>query len=100
MGTETTTLDIPAPRRESISSFGVVVHDVQRLGTILNVLRKFGFGNIVRAVRSGLTGDFQTSNEIVESFKSQSDEMAEKLRRMIEELGTTYIKFGQMLSTR
>ena len=100
MGTEIATTEKRAKRRESISSFGVVVHDVQRLGTILNVLRRFGFGNIVRAVRSGLTGDFRTSSEIVESFKSQSDEMAEKLRNMIEELGTTYIKFGQMLSTR
>ena len=87
-------------KRESISTIGAVVHDVQRLGTIFNVLRRFGFGNIVSAVRSGLTGDFRTSNEIVESFKNQSDEMADKLRRMIEELGTTYIKFGQMLSTR
>ena len=99
MGTEIATIEKPV-QRQSISSFGAVVHDVQRLGTILSVLRKFGFGNIVRAVRSGLTGDFTTSSEIVESFKSQSDEMAEKLRNMIEELGTTYIKFGQMLSTR
>lgn len=99
MGTEIATKGKPG-QRQSISSFGAVVHDVQRLGTILNVLRKFGFGNIVKAVRSGLTGDFRTSNEIVESFKTQSDEMAEKLRNMIEELGTTYIKFGQMLSTR
>ncbi len=100
MGTEITTIKNNEKRRESISSFGVVVHDVQRLGTILNVLRKFGFGNIVKAVRSGLTGDFRTSNEIVETFKSQSDDTAAKLRQMIEELGTTYIKFGQMLSTR
>ena len=89
-----------AERRESISSFGVVVHDVQRMAKIASVLGKFGFGNLVRAVRSGISGDFQSSSEIVESFRRQPTGMASRLRAMIEELGTTYIKFGQMLSTR
>ena len=96
---------LPAPanqtsKKESISVFGAVVHDMQRMAQIANVLRKFGFGNFVKAVRSGISGDFASSKEIVESFKEQPDDMAVRLRSMIEELGTTYIKFGQMLSTR
>ena len=80
--------------------FGVVVHDVQRFAAIANVLRKFGFGNLVQAVRSGLRSDFNSSSEILNSFRDQPSDMAANLRAAIEELGTTYIKFGQMLSTR
>ncbi len=87
-------------KKESISSFGVVIHDVQRMAGIANVMRKFGFGNIIRAVRSGLTVDTRSSQEILDQFKEQPSSMASRLRSAIEELGTTYIKFGQMLSTR
>ena len=86
-------------KKESISTFGVVVHDVKRFATIAGILRKFGFGNLVQAVRSGLSSDV-SSSEILKSFKAQPSGMASKLRATIEELGTTYIKFGQMLSTR
>ena len=86
--------------KESISSFGVVIHDVQRMAQIANVLRKFGFGNLVRVVKSGFSGDVASSNDILEKFREQPDDMAMNLRAAIEELGTTYIKFGQMLSTR
>ena len=100
-----TETDLPVPankthKKESISVIGAVVHDMQRMAQIANVLRKFGFGNFVKAVRSGISGDFASSKEIVESFKQQPNDMAVRLRSMIEELGTTYIKFGQMLSTR
>lgn len=80
--------------------FGVVVHDVQRLATIASILHKFGFGNIVKAINTGVSADFQSSSEILESFKKQPSNTAINLRAAIEELGTTYIKFGQMLSTR
>lgn len=91
---------IQAKKKESISMLGVVIHDVQRFATIANVLRKFGFGNLVQAVKSGISGDFNSSNEILDAFRSQPSCMASNLRSAIEELGTTYIKFGQMLSTR
>ncbi|MBO5752819.1 MAG: AarF/ABC1/UbiB kinase family protein [Proteobacteria bacterium] len=84
----------------SISMFGVVVHDVQRLATIASVLHKFGFGKLVKAINTGVSSDFQSSSEILESFKQQPADTAANLRAAIEELGTTYIKFGQMLSTR
>lgn len=83
-----------------MKTFNIVVHDVQRLATIAGVLRKFGFGNIVQAIRSGLSADTRSSSEILEKFKEQPSDMASKLKAAIEELGTTYIKFGQMLSTR
>ena len=87
-------------RHDGISLFGVVVHDMQRLARIASILGKFGFGNLVQAVRGGISGDFQSSQEIVDTFKNQPADLATRLRSMIEELGTTYIKFGQMLSTR
>lgn len=77
-----------------------MVYDTKRLAAIGSVLRKFGFGNLVRAARSGIFGDFDTSNDILNAFKDQPDSMAANLRAAIESLGTTYIKFGQMLSTR
>ena len=86
-------------KRESISMFGVVVHDVQRFATIANVLRKFGFGNLVKAVNSA--GGEDSSDEFVaEMRRDTADSLGSKIRGAIEALGTTYIKFGQMLSTR
>ena len=85
-------------KKESISGFGVVVHDMQRFATIANVLRKFGFGNIVRVIRDG--AQFESSSELLNTFNDSSADLAPKIRATIEELGTTYIKFGQMLSTR
>ena len=84
----------------SISRFGVVVHDVQRLATIAGVLHKFGFTRLVKAINTGVSSDFQSSSEILETFKQQPSDTAANLRAAIEELGTTYIKFGQMLSVR
>ncbi|MBR4986707.1 MAG: AarF/ABC1/UbiB kinase family protein [Proteobacteria bacterium] len=88
-------------KRESISMFGVVIHDVQRFATIANILRKFGFGNLVKAV-SGGAGIQQVSSEALleEMRRDTPDTLAVKIRGAIEALGTTYIKFGQMLSTR
>ena len=86
-------------KRESISMFGVMVHDVQRFATIANVLRKFGFGNLVKAVSTA--GGEGTSDEFVaEMRKDSADTLGGKIRGAIEALGATYIKFGQMLSTR
>lgn len=98
--TQSETLPANAPHSNGISLFGVVFNDMQRLARIAGIFRKFGFGNLVQAVKSGISGDFQSSREIVDTFKNQPEDLASRLRSMIEELGTTYIKFGQMLSTR
>lgn len=87
-------------KKEGISILGVVVHDVQRMAKIFGILRNFGFGNIVGAIRGGMVSDYATSAEIVASLKSADDDLGVRLRQMIEALGITYIKFGQMLSTR
>ena len=85
-------------KKESISGFGVMIHDMQRFATIANVLRKFGFGNIVRVIREG--AQFDSSADLLNAFNDESSDLAPKIRAAIEELGATYIKFGQMLSTR
>ena len=85
---------------EPISMIGAVIYDAKRFATIANVLRKFGFTNLVNVLKTGIAGDARSSQEILSSFKEKPTDMAARLRGVIEELGTTYIKFGQMLSTR
>ncbi|MGI5830714.1 MAG: ABC1 kinase family protein [Bradymonadia bacterium] len=81
---------------EPRSSFGVVLHDVSRLAKIVSVLAKYGFGAVLG--RIGL-GKHRASKDLLE-LKNRPEETAKKLREALNELGTTYIKFGQMLSTR
>lgn len=81
------------PRNQSISLPGAVLHDAKRLGKIISVFSKYGMG--------ALFGE-NTPNEqdALEDLKKNPATTATKIRSIIEELGTTYIKFGQMLSTR
>lgn len=56
---------------------------------------------MARLVRNVMSGNALSSKEILSSFASDHPEnLAVNLRNTIEALGTTYIKFGQMLSTR
>ena len=81
-------------RKSAISLPGAMFQDAKRFGKIVTVLSKYGFGV--------LFGD-RTRNhdtELLESLRNNPATTAEKVRLAIAELGTTYIKFGQMLSTR
>jgi len=72
--------------------------------TILNVLLKHGFGQLIR--KMGLQKFLPLGKQA--SALSQDDTvspldpltMPERLRLALEELGPTFIKFGQLLSTR
>ncbi len=76
---------------------GQVVKNVQRLRQILRVLARHGFTDLV--VRMNL-GKFLPSR--VSTFvESQADKSTgERLREAFEELGPTFVKLGQLLSTR
>lgn len=76
---------------------GQVVKNVQRLRQILRVLARHGFTDLV--VRMNL-GKFLPSR--VSTFvESQADKSTgEHLREAFEELGPTFVKLGQLLSTR
>lgn len=73
--------------------------DYKRVREIISVLAKYQFGNILE--RSGLKKRFKIPYISSEEFKDPKDNEAPKrLRLVLEELGTTFIKLGQVLSTR
>nr|CBH38203.1 conserved hypothetical membrane protein, ABC1 family [uncultured archaeon] len=73
---------------------------LQRYIEIINTLSKYGWGSqlIAKADLHSLFGDhFKFGKEVAEISKLSE---GERIRRAIEELGPTFVKFGQMLSTR
>ena len=70
----------------------------ERLGDIREALKKYGFDEILgQTVKSKIRKtdeDDETSNLLM------NDEIPVKLRLMLQDLGTTFIKLGQLLSTR
>lgn len=78
-----------------------VVRDLHRLHEIASVLIRYGGGDIVRLLgmanvleRAGRILHWQTTSEISRL------EAPVRIRMALEELGPTFIKFGQMLATR
>lgn len=86
-----------AVKRISLSS---KIH-LTRYAEIVGVLFKYGFDDLASSLKSqgnkNITKDFQPENR-QENIKSAS--RAKRIRMMFEELGTTFIKLGQMLSVR
>ncbi|OGS19293.1 MAG: hypothetical protein A2219_07550 [Elusimicrobia bacterium RIFOXYA2_FULL_50_26] len=72
------------------------IEDVFRLRQILQALAVYGFGRF--AARLDLERRFMRRAAEKSELKAMSD--AVRLRLMLEELGPTFIKFGQMLSMR
>ncbi|MFH1155732.1 MAG: AarF/ABC1/UbiB kinase family protein [Pseudomonadota bacterium] len=88
----------------SLKDFGIVgrtYRNINRYRQILTILFKYGFGNIVDVLKIdqyleiGLQMISRTRRERVERLTR-----AERVRLLVEELGPTFIKFGQILSTR
>ncbi|MCK9150646.1 ABC1 kinase family protein [Methanobacterium alcaliphilum] len=73
--------------------------DLGRLREIISVLIKYQFGNIM--AQAGFKKSFKISFTRETDFEEDLDSTApERLRLVLEELGTTFIKLGQVLSTR
>ena len=69
----------------------------ERLKEIREVMKKYGFDKILgQTAKSKIrkSDDDESSNLLLD------DEIPVKLRLMLQELGTTFIKLGQLLSTR
>lgn len=76
---------------------GQAVKNVQRLRQIVSVFSKYGFVDVVDRMR---LGRFLPSR-LAAFAASQADKSpAERIRLAFEELGPTFVKLGQLLSTR
>jgi ubiquinone biosynthesis protein len=78
-----------------------VVRDLGRLHEIASTLIRYGWGDLVRLL--GMANALERAGRLLH-WKSNS-EIADlpapvRIRRALEELGPTYIKFGQLLATR
>ncbi|MGE5445667.1 MAG: ABC1 kinase family protein [Ignavibacteriales bacterium] len=81
----------------SVLSILTKTQDVQRLRQIFTVLAKHGYGHIIE--RLGLR-DSRVLGIIIPTPSTKPSSNAERLRQALEELGPTFVKLGQILSTR
>ncbi|MFH1097139.1 MAG: 2-polyprenylphenol 6-hydroxylase [Candidatus Desantisbacteria bacterium] len=76
--------------------------DIKRFQFVINVLLKHGLGHIIS--RLNLEHHLSLWRRIIHRPSSETHEIwlsaPERLRMAMEELGPTFIKFGQILSTR
>jgi ubiquinone biosynthesis protein len=75
--------------------------DFGRLYEMGSVLVHYGFGDI--AARLGITGALERVGRTLRRSRSQATihmTSAERVRRALEDLGPTFVKLGQILSTR
>ena len=83
--------------RETLSA----ARDLGRLHDISSILIRYGFGDIVR--RLGMAGALEHAGKAL--HWKQASELAQleppaRVRRVLEEMGPTFIKLGQILATR
>lgn len=79
------------------------IKDIRRLGDITGVLTKHGFTAVVRRLTPGFGEDRkQLPPGEGDEFLIGADrsEAAIRFRRVLEELGPTFVKLGQVMSTR
>lgn len=78
-----------------------VVRDLPRLHEIASVMIRYGWGDLVRAL--GIGGVLERAGRVLHwhstSEISQLDASV-RIRRALEELGPTFVKLGQVMSTR
>ncbi len=84
-----------------ISAIGRTYRNFKRYRQILAILFKYGFGEVF--VTLNLNQYLESSLKML--LKKDQEEIqklsrAEKVRKILEELGPTFIKFGQILSSR
>lgn len=85
----------------SLTTKGTLTQNIGRVYEIATILIRYGFGETVRLL--GL-GKVLTEAGRLLNWQSLDEHMklsfGQRVRRVLEELGPTYIKLGQILSTR
>src|ERR687891_1963339 len=74
------------------------VRQLGRISEIAQVAAKHGFGYFFDTYRPG--GRLSRRQQEVEPLADEGSTRGERLRLMFDELGPTFVKFGQLLSTR
>ncbi|MFN7955405.1 MAG: AarF/UbiB family protein, partial [bacterium] len=87
----------------SIARLPQTIRNLQRMRDILAVVTKYGFEGVV--LQLGLEGYVDQARRLLKLSVKPSDEwqrftVEQRIRMIIEELGPTFIKFGQILATR
>ena len=87
----------------SVVSWVSTVRDIDRLRQIVTVLVRHGFGEVVQ--RTGLARVLrrpeETGNDVTPSkTNGESPGMGVRMRLALQDLGPTFVKLGQILSTR
>ena len=82
----------------SYSSDNMDKQTKERLGEIREALKKYGFDEILGQTAKSKIRNKDDDDESVSLLLD--DEIPVKLRLMLQDLGTTFIKLGQLLSTR
>lgn len=68
---------------------------LRRAAKLISILGKHGFEDL----KSKISGTGSTSNDSA-AFSNRQPLFYERIRKVLEDLGPTYVKFGQALSTR
>lgn len=83
------------------------VQDIRRLRKITSVLTRHGFSAVARQAglgrflpKSNEEGLFSSQSEEGELISEDRSQVAIRFRRVLEDLGPTFVKLGQVLSTR
>ncbi|MBQ2962883.1 AarF/ABC1/UbiB kinase family protein [Methanobrevibacter sp.] len=70
---------------------------LSRFDEILKIFRKYDFDKVLGQTTRNKISPFRSEADNKELLK---DDLPERLRLMLQELGTTFIKFGQLLASR
>jgi len=84
---------------KNVRGIRTAIKDVARLRDISTILARHGFGAVVTSLK---LAEVAGVNKIADNLNYDANKysVAERIRLSVEELGPTFIKLGQILSTR